>query len=155
MINTFEFTTPATIKYDPPRKNMKRNTQWWCVAYIDREITRYYRWWVWKRFHINLCKPSWDGHISIVRGEEPNNQLKHLWKQFDGQTVNVHYSHFIRQGGDTGGFNSKPEFFFIEATHPLFTQIRDQFQLKSNWHQHITIGRVWHDQHIVCTPDTM
>ena len=36
---------------------------------------------------IDLCQPSWDAHISIIRGEKPPKGLEHLWKKYDGQKV--------------------------------------------------------------------
>ena len=39
-------TGTGIIRYDPPRPGLKTRIKWWCVVDIDREITRYYRWWV-------------------------------------------------------------------------------------------------------------
>jgi len=57
------------IKYDPYRPGLKKKKDWWAIVKIDREITRYYRWWVMKERWIDLCQPSWDAHISIIRGD--------------------------------------------------------------------------------------
>ena len=78
------FESTAKIVYDPRRPGMKRRTEWWCIATVDREITRYYREWI-KRERLNLhdivhpgdrqtverfVQPAWDAHISVIRGEK-------------------------------------------------------------------------------------
>jgi len=58
---------------------MKSNVKWWCIVAVDREISRYYRGWIQKTYHIKgLVKPAWDAHISVVRGEIPANINKIL-----------------------------------------------------------------------------
>ena len=95
-------TSVGKIKYDPYRGSMKNKTEWWAVLEVDREITRYYRNWINKEVfnpmeinHDNQPKemkekypvtilhpPSWDAHVSIIRGEKPRNDLMHLWKKY-------------------------------------------------------------------------
>ncbi len=132
------------IKYDPPRGRMKKKTNWWAVVNIDREITRYYRWWIQKELHVELCKPSWDAHVSIIRGEQPPIELQHLWKKYDGQRVEFKYKHCVRQSGDTTGNDRPDHYWFVEVDCPLLKQIRDEFGFPSNWKQHITVGRTWY-----------
>jgi len=132
------------IKYDPPRGRMKKKTNWWAVVNIDREITRYYRWWVKKELHVDLCQPSWDAHISIIRGERPPEELQYFWKKYDGQRIEFKYKHHVRQSGDTTGNDRPDSYWFVEVDCPLLKQIRDEFEFPSNWKQHITIGRTWY-----------
>ena len=73
------------IIYDPYRPGLKKNNKGWCIVTIDPEITRYYRWWIINRFHIKeLKQPSWDAHISIIRGEKDiiSDEVKPLWKKY-------------------------------------------------------------------------
>ena len=135
------------IKYDPPRPGMKKRTKWWCVVNVDKEITRYYRWWIQRELHIKgLCQPSWDAHISIIRGEEPIDELKHLWKKYDGQKVEFEYKHYPRRSGDRN-FDlreDRPDFFwFVEVRCPLRTEIRGELGRPTGWKHHITVGRTW------------
>ena len=127
----------GVIRYDPPRPGLKRNKNWWAIIKIDREITRYYRWWVKKRYWIDLCQPSWDAHISIIRGEKPDADKMHLWKKYEGKLVKFEYSPVIRQA------DNKPEFWFIDVRCPMLKTIRDEFGKPSNWRGHITVGRTW------------
>lgn len=132
------------IKYDPYRPGLKRKKNWWAVVTVDREITRYYRWWVKKENWIELCQPSWDAHISIIRGEKPPKNLEHLWKKYDGQKIEFRYKHHVRQSGDTTGGDRPDHYWFIEVDCPKLKEIRDEFGFPSNWKFHITVGRTWY-----------
>lgn len=130
------------IKYDPPRGQMTKKTKWWAVLNVDREITRYYRWWVMNRFWINLHQPSWDAHVSIIRGEKPEDHLMHLWKKYDGHWVDFEYSHNVRRSGDTN-IDRPDHYWFVEVRCPFLKQIREELNRPSNWSLHLTIGRTY------------
>lgn len=133
------------IQYDPPRGRMKTRTKWWAVVgNVDREITRYYRWWVKTQYWIELYQPSWDAHISIIRGEEPADALKHLWKKYDGQEVQFEYSHNVRQSGDTTGYDRPDHYWFVEVRCELLNHIRDELNRPTGWNFHLTIGRTYY-----------
>ena len=117
------------IKYDPYRHGMKRKTEWWSIVQVDKEITRYYRWWVKNQYWIDLCQPSWDAHISIIRGERPTDRVKHLWKKYHNKQIHP---------------NQPSYYWFVEVKSPFLTMIRDEMNLPSNWNFHITIGRTWY-----------
>lgn len=137
------FTSTGKIIYNPHRGRMKTRTDWWCVVDIDKEITRYYRWWIKNRYWIDLCQPSWNAHISVIRGEKPKPHLMHLWKKYDGQVVEFQYSHNVRQSGDTTGFDRPDHYWFVEIECPQLVEIRKELELPFNWKLHITIGRTW------------
>lgn len=144
-------TGSGIIRYDPPRPGLSKKKDWWAIVEIDREITRYYRWWVQRRFHVELKQPSWDAHISIIRGEKPHPDKMNLWKKYNGKRIEFKYSNYIRQSGDTKpGPNS---FWFVEVDCPFLTEMRDEFNIPSDWKQHITIGRTWYDIGNVCPID--
>jgi len=89
-------TGSGRVVYDPKRPGLKKRKDWWCVILVDREITRYYRWWVESQLHVKgMCQPSWDAHISIVRGERPEKHLLHLWKKYDNNIMEFQYSHNV------------------------------------------------------------
>jgi len=144
--------TTGIITYDPYRGGMKRRTAWWCVANIDREITRYYRWLImreyWAHTAINpdwLKGPAWDAHVSVVRGEEPRGEdLKELWKKYDGERVTIEYDSYPQFNKVTTGFGGKPgTFWFINAYCPEITYIRNELGLKTFHNSHLTIGKVY------------
>lgn len=132
------------IQYDPPRGRMKSKTNWWAVINVDKEITRYYRWWVKQRYWIDLHQPSWDAHISIIRGEEPEDHLKHLWRKYDGQEVKFEYNHNVRQSGDTTGWDRPDHYWFVDVRCKLLNQIRAELNRPTGWNFHLTIGRTYY-----------
>jgi len=131
------------IRYDPHRFGMKNKTEWWAILQIDKEITRYYRWWIKKEYWVDLKQPSWDAHISIIRGERPYPQHQHLWKKYNGQRVEFEYRHFVRRSGDSNP-NQPNYYWFVDVRSPFLTNIRDEFTFPSNWNFHITVGRTWY-----------
>lgn len=129
------------IIYDPKRGAMKKRTKWWCVVNVDREITRYYRWWINKQYHIKgLCRPSWDAHISIIRGEKPEDDLMHLWKKYNGEIVTFEYEHFpkIAKNKQDG------HFWLVNVRCDKFLQIRKELNRPTNWNLHLTVGRTYY-----------
>ena len=147
-------TGSGIIKYDPPRPGMTRRTDWWAIIKVDREITRYYRWWVDKEVvnplgleHVNsgskayfdslgakgLVEPSWNAHISIVRGEKPREDLRYLWKKYDGERISFCYRHCP--------YKSDGPYWFVEVFCPRLEEIRDELKLITGWKYHLTIGR--------------
>lgn len=137
------------IIYDPHRPGLKSKTDWWCVANTDSEICRYYRWWVWRRYMIKLEKPAWGAHISIIRGEVPQEQFRDGWKKHHGEIIEFEYSPIVRYSGDTTG--DRPNWFwFVDVWCPKMNDIRKELGLK--WRDdngepfkfHITIGRTYY-----------
>jgi hypothetical protein len=134
------FKGEAKIIYDPSRGEMKRRTQWWCVANTDPEICRYYRWWIKRRFHINLFLPAWGAHISVVRGEKPRDDLAQLWKKYHNERIPFTYDNFIKWAPDNknGG-----HYFWLVVKAPKLEMIRKELELPVGWNLHITIGRTY------------
>jgi hypothetical protein len=128
------------IQYDPHRGDMKANTAWWCVIDVDKEITRYYRWWLRKEKHIILQQPSWDAHISVVRGERQAQRMAKMWKKRHGQRVTFQYEHGdiqISKDKDQPGY-----FHWIRVNCPEVDEIREELGLFASWkYHHLTIGR--------------
>lgn len=139
MAQRFEFTTTGKIIYDPPRPGMKRRTEWWAIISVDREITRYFREMVRKRFFIDLCEPSWNAHVSAIRGERIHQSKQHLWKRMHGQKVTVHYSINVKQPP------GKPHFWYVEAYAPEIDQMRGELGLRTDFSYHLTIGRTYNE----------
>lgn len=133
------FVSTGRIVYDPPRGQMKRRTQWWCVIDVDREITRYFRWWVERRYGTILYKPSWDAHISVVRGEKPAQALLPLWKKYHKQNADFECSLHVKQSS----LPDKHYYWYVSIHCPIADQIRSELQLKTGWTHHLTIGRIY------------
>lgn len=132
----------GTLRYDPYRGDMKRRTKWWLVADVDKEITRYYRWWVRRTHHIILEQPAWDAHISIIRGEDACSKKSHLWNKYSGERVNFSYSpQTIHCAPDP---NHGGHFWWINVKCSRMDQIRKEFDLPVGWNFHITFGRTYY-----------
>jgi hypothetical protein len=147
------------ICYDPHRPDMARGTKWWCVATVDREITRYLRWFLNRELlnplqieqtgslakypYVNLCQPAFDAHISIIRGRgdffggDPKPWQLKLWKKYQGKEMEFFY--------DTNVTMSKrqPDFWTMKVDAPQMLEIRKEMGLKSDWKLHITVGRTY------------
>ena len=135
--------------YDPKRPGMKTRTEWWAVVNIDDEIARYYRWWVEQNSQvfgltkIKLYQPSWGAHISVIRGEKPQDDLMYLWKKYHGEWINFRYSGFVKQSGNSTGSNRPNHYFFVEVDSPRLVEIRQELNRPTDWKFHITIGRTY------------
>jgi len=129
------YTSTGRLIYDPHRFSMKKKNKWWCVFIVDKEITRWCRWWIKKEYWIDLCQPSWDAHISVIRGEKPADDLKHLWKIDHGKRFEFKYSNRIVRNGN---------FWLVEVEAPKLKAIRTRFNFPTNWPLHLTIGRTWY-----------
>lgn len=125
------------LRFDPPRPNMKRNTERWAVVTLDRELTRYYRWWVKTVYHVPLCEPSWNAHCSAIRGERINNPSQ--WGVGDGKRVIVKYSPTPVQ------IPNRPEMWYLPAQCDAISELRQSFGLKTFYDYHITIGRLYYE----------
>jgi hypothetical protein len=129
------------IKYDPHRGSMKSRTKWWCVVEVDREITRYYRWWLQKEKHILLQQPAWDAHISVIRGEAACARTPELWNKYKNKKVDFTYTHgeLIVAPDPDGG-----QYYWINVDSPFLSEIRKEMGLPVGWRFHITIGRTYY-----------
>lgn len=123
------------IRYDPIRQGMRRRVDWWSIVHVDRELTRYYRWWVKKEKFIDLYEPSWDAHISIIRGEKPLPEYMHLWKKYNGIRISFEYEHDVFNEGF---------FWIIKVYSEELMNIRKEMNLPCNWPLHLTIGRTYY-----------
>jgi hypothetical protein len=128
---------------------MKSRTQGWCIVNVDRELTRYYRWWLDKEI-LNplglpkggLDQPAWDAHISIVRGERLYPDKEHLWKKYQGKKVDFWYEHPFWY--DIGRDNKQPGYFFtVDVQSADLMNIRLELGLKADWNFHLTFGRTY------------
>lgn len=158
------FKGTGIIQYDPPRPaRLARGKDYWCIIKTDRELTRYFRWWVNKelmnvlgfdntkeaRMHgfDLLHPPSFDAHISIVRGfkdaRHNMDRVKEVWKKYDGQKVEFTYGLDVRQSGDTTEWDRPDHYWFVVVDCPMVKQIREEMGLITTFRPHITIGRTW------------
>jgi len=140
------FTGSGVLQYNPYRGTMKKNIDWWLVVKTDPELVRYYSYQVKKNpvyfneTYINILNPSWGSHISVVRGEEPNDKFKQFWKKYDGHIINFTYSGLVK--------SSQNKFWFLDVWCDKLNEIRSELGLKIKYdngnlfHYHLTIGKI-------------
>lgn len=137
------------LQYDPFRGEMKHRTNWWCVLTLDKEITRYYRWWMSFQYHIHLQQPSWDAHISVVRGEKPRPEFVQHWKKYQGEKIEFEYQHGIihhdksQRTDDRAANNVGGLYYFMNVRCPRLEEIRAELGLRTGFNYHVTIGRTY------------
>lgn len=161
------FKSKGIIIYDPRRdginstdRNGRSNRdKWWVIVQTDSEICRYYRYQVQKTilnplgfekrkdalkhgFHF-IDQPSWGAHISVVRGEKPDEDHIHLWKKYDRQRIEFEYSHNVRQTSmDRDGHDN---YWFVDVQCKFLEDLRLELGRPIKWKFHMTVGRTWDD----------
>jgi hypothetical protein len=128
------------IIYDPFRAN--KFQPHWCIVEVDKEITRYYRDWLRREQHLILEEPSWNAHVSVVRGEGKQITQPTSWKQYHNTKIQFCYEH----GRIISKIDPKQpgKFYWIEVECPLLVKIRKDLGLPVGWKMHITIGRTYY-----------
>lgn len=126
------FCTEGTIIYDPDRKKMSKNVDHWAIIRIDDEIASYYRYQFYKKFGIDLLKPSWESHISVLKGYKDIDKSI-PWGWMDGETVDVHYGHEIFWNEHHVWINAYTTFIDDMRKHYGILSARDS--------GHVTIGK--------------
>lgn len=129
----YVFHIEGIICYDPSRG--KKQDPYWCVIEIDKEITRYYRAQFKKRFGYELLSPSFDAHVSVLKGIN-TPEIENNWKHLDGKKVTVWYD---------------PNLYWNNKHVWLNTYCEEYFELRKfynieNWNTkdfgHLTIGKI-------------
>ena len=129
-INSAPLSTAATVKYDP--RNMRtRARKWYAIAHVDRQLVRYYQWWIWREFRIKITDSAWKPHATLIRGEKPRKPL--LWNLHEGHKVQVSYSPKLLTNGNH---------WWLPACSTDLENIRTELGLRARPYVpfHITIG---------------
>lgn len=124
------------LVYNPDRPDLRKTRKaddWWLVVNTDNGIADYYRWWIKKAKGIDLQRPAWRTHVSILSGREPvTSEYKHLWKKYENQWIDFEYSVEIEQHW---------KFFVLPVRCEKLDVIRSELGL-SHYPLHITVGRL-------------
>lgn len=131
-------TSTGKLVYDPFRGDLFSSN--WCVLEVDTELTRYYRWWLEYTQHVHLAPPSWDAHISVVRGERISHEKREMWKTRHNHKIDFMYhpvSDFKRVvDKDRGGF-----FYVVDVYSLELSEVRAELGLRTWFSYHLTFGR--------------
>ena len=96
--------------------------------------------------HIHLKPPSWDAHISIVRGEKLDPNVQRLWNKYKGQKITFLYDHIGNYQSARTGLSSavdNGEYYWVDVECPLMDTIRAELGLRRGWNYHLTFGRTY------------
>lgn len=138
----FQFETEGKIVYDPDRGTMKKNIDHWAVITIEPDIAAYYRHLFYQRYGIELDKPNWDVHCSVLKGYSNTDTTK-PWGWLDQQSVELHYTHEMFWNNSHVWINCYSAEFF---------KIREFYNVLGTDQGHITIGKFKHYQKDVIKP---
>lgn len=128
-----EFKATGKLMFDPVLGKKPILSLWWMIVKTPQDIVDYYHYWFQKKADINLIKPKWGSHISVIRGEIPKENVN-CWKNNEGKIVNFNYSYKLKWNDD---------YVWIDVVSSELLDIREYFGLKRKpqWNLHITIGK--------------
>lgn len=126
------FNTTGVIVYDPERGTMSHNVEHWAIIRLEQGISDYYRYQFEKKYGIQLVKPSWEPHISVLKGyPEINKSVPWGWR--NGEEIEVHYGHEI--------FWNKAH-VWINTYTPAIDELRHHYGVvNARDNGHMTIGK--------------
>jgi hypothetical protein len=127
-----KLSSSGIITYDPVAGKAKN--AWWVIIECDKEILNYYHYWILKEKHVLLNKPLFGSHISVIRGEEPNENRKILWKKQHGENIKFVYSHELETDGN---------FWWLAVKSSALSDLRSDLGLSKEieFGFHLTIGK--------------
>lgn len=128
----------GTIMYDPYRGGKFEPN--WCIVDVDKDLTRYYRWWLKTERHVHLHQPSWDAHITLVKGEYIRDMS--LWKKYHGHKITVDLEHGNIRVFDDAKQGGK--FYTVRARSTVLCNIRQELGLRPEIDFHVTVGRSYY-----------
>lgn len=128
-----QFKATGKIVYDPVAG--KAQNPWWVIVECPKDIIEYYQHWITKEEGIKLNKPLFGAHISVVRGEEPPEDCRDLWRKMQEQEVEFTYAHEVETDG---------EYYWLRVECEELNQLRKELGLSEHvqFGFHLTIGRL-------------
>lgn len=102
------------------------------VLHCDEEIGRYYRYLHNYMNPVQLVKPEWGAHITVVRNEVPSHEA--LWYEWNKKRIEFTYSPVIKDNED---------YFWVQVNCEELLDIREALGLYRfpEFSLHLTIGR--------------
>lgn len=129
----------AKVSYDPYRPGIRKiRPGILVVADVDPGITEYYRWWVRRRFGLQLQSTAFMPHITIVDGKTPLDKNT-FWKKWQNKTIEFEYSVEMENHW---------RFWTLPVRSNKLELIRSELGLKPEYNFHITFGRLYDYQKV-------
>jgi hypothetical protein len=127
------FQSKGKIIYDPTGGNAY--DPWWIIIECPNDIIHYYQNWIRNEKGIRLNKPLYGAHISVLRGEEPTQHKKYLWKKYQNEEITFYYDHKVQSNGVHWWLN-----VYCERLKEIRQELGLEGEIKFDFH--LTIGRV-------------
>jgi hypothetical protein len=148
------WSTYGFLNYNPKREGLRKRPNNWVILDLHRDVTRYFRWFIEKNVtqfgltKINLCQPSWDAHVSIIRGDNDlrganSFLIKKNWGKGQGKKIAIDIlpeTLKMKKDRDNPGF-----FFIVDIVSDELSAIRSSFGLNGQYNLHLTVGRTWEE----------
>jgi len=140
------FHSQGKMVYEPYRPSLKHLKKvWWGVVEVDREITRYFRWFLIKQYNALELKniilsPAFDAHFTVFCGHKDvihnMDGVIRYWNTYHNQLVDFYYDEKIREVNRKGNV-----YFVVDIKCQQLLDLRKQMGLKTNWGFHLTVGK--------------
>lgn len=107
----------------------------WIVLQIDRDLARYYQYWL-SKHGVQLAPSSWKPHISVVRGEKMDRRVFSDWMKANGNQITFEY-HDEPKRNDRG-------FIWLDCWSKELNDLRQTLglYLKRNDRFHFTVAKM-------------
>lgn len=125
--------------FSPDRPGLKKSHRAFdnaIILKVDNGITEYYSWWLNRKLNLQLSKPAWGTHITVVSDKDrvkDEKTFEQLKNSLNGKIISVPYDVVVRKQWQFWVLEVKPTKEMID--------IRRQLGLKENYPFHITVGR--------------
>jgi hypothetical protein len=124
------YKSTGKLVFDP--KTLEKKCPFWLILKCDNEIIKYYRSLMYKERCLKLSPLAyWGAHVSIIRGEKPNNGF---WTKLNGEEIEFEYDGIIRE---------ERNHFWIDVDCKRLVEVRKYYGLsdKPYYDFHMTIGK--------------
>lgn len=136
------FSLNGILQYNPERTGLKKTDQMNTLI-LDlptEDLTDYYQWFIKKQYgeKFKLQSPMFGTHVTVIRPQEVNTQHP-AWLKYQNQSIDVFYfpEHLERHW----------EFWSLTVFSKELLDIRHEFNLRTDFRLHMTIGRQFDWQH--------
>lgn len=120
----------------PGLKKLHRSFDNGIILKVDNGISEYYSWWLHRKYGIEVSKPAWGTHITVVSDKDRVKDVgafERLKKVFNGKILPVAHDVYLKKQWQFWVLDVIPTKEMIE--------VRRELGLKENFPFHITIGR--------------
>lgn len=128
----------GVLVYNPPRPDLRKIRQgndWFIFLELDYNFAALYRWFILRRFHLQLQPTAWKPHVTVLDGRNKvQPEYRQFWKKYEKKKIEFEYSVDIEQHW---------KFWTLPVRSETLLDIREELGFKRQCELHITIGRMY------------